>query len=212
MARNRWFVGDDESGVEFRPSQWRESDSPFCPSYHWEWANVAYLLSQIVGEFLVKENRLIATRPTDPMDVSCLQWLVSAIRCVRLSEPHNTEGQGANSTTRQAYHDPQLKMWVLAGACYALLLASLPGSSDCNGGPPPAFSRNGIGVDSYASRELKKLHAWWEVKISMWMESQTLPGEALAMEVLDKVASLTSVEGEMIIEQLHRDSVAQVGG
>ena len=207
MARNRRCSGDEVSDVEFVPPQWRESHSPFCPSYHWEWANVAYLLSQIVGEFLVKENRLVASRPTDPADVSCLQWLVSAIRCVRL-----TESQGRNPTARQPYHDPQLKIWVLAGACYALLLASLPSLADGNILSTSTLSCNGIGVDSYAKRELQSLNTWWEVKIAIWMECPTLPWSSLALEVLDKVAWLTSVEGEMIIEQLHRDSVAQVGG
>jgi hypothetical protein len=195
---------------EFNPPQWRQSDSPFAPIRSWDWANVAYLLWHIVAEFLLGEDHLTSTQPRDLMGVAALQWLVRVIRLVRSTSGQqrvqsreadpSPSGQAQALTQLQGYRDPQTKIWALAGVCYALLLASMSGPAAT--GAEPA---------SLAQTELHNLHAWWEEKMAAWVESQTLPWCSLSMDVLDKVAFLTSAEGEMVIEQLHQNTVALFG-
>jgi len=166
-------------------------------THSWEWGNVAYLLSHMVEEFLVRDDRLIATLPAQKKDVVCLQWMVQTMRCMRgqMRDPAETA-----SPSKPAYEDPQKKIWVVASACYALVLITL-----CR--------EHGAAVaheDEEAEKKLVDLRGWWDAKLAAWTESQTLPDCGLAMEVLDKLGWLTTHEGETAVQQLHRGCVGKI--
>ena len=198
---------------DFNPPSWRGTDSPFAPSRSWDWVNVVYLLSHFCGEFLIRGDNLIAMGPKDAQDIAILRWLVNTIRSTRERHLRSIQGQSAEAAGKQAYQDPQERMWLLAGACYVLVLASFDRPGITTGATAsPSGSDTGTGVNEYARREVKRLHDWWEEKVTEWLQVQTLPWESICFEMLENVAWLTTPEGEMIIEQLYRDTVARLGG
>lgn len=177
----------DSTDVDFIPPEWQQSDTPFAPTRSWDWANVAYILSHITTEFLLEDERLINTLPRNPVSISSLQWSANAIRSMRENARQGECG----------YQDPQRKMWILAGACYALLLAGLSS--------PRPGTQDEVRLFTAGGRRLLELRGWWGDKVTLWLHSQTLPWCSLSLEVLDKVAWITSPEGVVIIEQLHEE-------
>lgn len=181
---------------DFNPPRWRAADDPIAPARSWDWANAAYLLSHFIGEFLLQNEELVPTRSTESGDDAVLAWLVVGLR-----------EQRARSKTQQGYkgirmYDSQKRMWILAAAGYALLVAGSQNSSDSSSG---AKVKQGCGDYKQANvaRELREIQTWWEEKMDAWKDAGgRLPDRALTDEVLDKVAWLTSEEGEVVIDQL----------
>lgn len=179
----------EHAGIQLDKADWLLSRTSFSLSFSWQWVNVVYLLIQIVGELLVKNGQLIATAPSSPEDSASLQWLMRELLLIHHKE-RDIGSQNMTELGPGVHQDSQLKNWVLAGICYALLLASLP----------ELHKRD-------AHSGLHQLQAWWEERVNTWMESLDLPGSLFALEVLEKIEWLTTVEGESIIQQLYDNSL-----
>jgi hypothetical protein len=212
--------------TNFTPMRWRANpNDPFILTHYYDWANVAYLLCHFVSEFLIRGNRLTTSTPADPIDIACLQWLLKSTRSVRNGRsPSLSMGIVGSSSGILQYQDAQKKVWVLAGTCYALLLA---GISDPTPEPSPETERsggsielalNGVemeetlpGIEQDNVHQVNELRVWWENIIEDWTEAQTLPDTEVSLGMLDKIAWLTSTDGERVIEQMCADITAQVG-
>lgn len=171
---------------------WLLSKTSFALNYNWQWVNVIYLLVQIIGELRIKNGQLVATVPSGPEESASLQWLLKEMQSIR----HGSRNEGSQQQTQvlsESYQDSQLKNWVLAGTCYAFLLVSLPTLHT-----------------SDTQSELHQLQIWWEEKTVIWMESLDLPGSMFALEFLDKIAWLTSIEGETVIQQLYEKNIVGI--
>ena len=193
-----------ESDLGFNPPQWQHSNHVLAPIHSWDWANVAYILSLLVSEFLVKDGRLLVSRPQEATDLACLQWLMKEIRVV-----HDIESQPAKPCSMSRHSDPQRKIWVLAAACYALLLTSV--SEPTIDSKINAETGESFVVDEVAEAKLNELRSWWHRRVAAWTGFKKLPWCSLSIEVLGKVAWLTTMDGEPVIAQLYRDGLSQIG-
>lgn len=169
---------------------------------------MAYILSLFVAEFLVKDGLLLVARPDSVVDLAVLQWLRNEIRSLHSIDDH----AATIPSTIVKYRDPQRKMWVLAAACYALLLTSVSGHE-----PPVGRTATGSSLgeedlveDEVAEMKLLEMRVWWHRRITEWTGTKRLPWCSLSMEILGKVAWLTTLDGEPIIAQLYRDGISQI--
>lgn len=156
-----------------------------------------------MSEFLVKDGRLLVSRPQDPADLACLQWLRKEIRAADYAK-----SQPMKLSTMIRHPDPQHKMWVLAAACYALLLSSV--SEPVIDNKDTATSKEQVQVDQAAESKLQELRSWWHMRIAAWTGSKKLPWCSLSLEILGKVAWLTTMDGEPVIAQLYQDGLCQI--
>ena len=166
-----------------------------APMKSWDWANAAYLLSHFVGEFLIKNQGLVPLRPPDAHDDGVLAWLLSNLHRFHAEDRETSRSNASRHPTSEQ------KLWVLAAAAYALII--------CGVITQPDLSENikrysdPEQVEAKAARQLREIRVWWEEKMAAWNNTE-LPSGTLISQILEKVAWMTSKDGEFVVEHLRR--------
>lgn len=198
MSRTLSFLEAAQKNEDFNPPRWRNSIDSIAPTRSWDWANAAYLLSHLIGEFLLQNETLIPTRTDKSGDDTVLTWLIGSLRDERTRGKVRQRDKFIDMDgIRICAYNSQRKMWILAAAAYILLVAGSQSIYDAAMGKGNSDDKQARGT-----RELREIQIWWEEKMRSWGDSGKIPDSTLTDDVLDHVAWLTSQEGEVVIDQL----------